>query len=140
MEVSLGVLADGANLSREGKLNIMGIFEVIHASSFPVIHPIMHLVIRFEASAAEARQTKKISIKFMDEDGKIVLEVGGDLTLGEAQPGERIKVDHILSFAAVKFEKPGRYEFKILVNGEPRKDVPLKVVEANPQGSGEGRG
>ena len=132
MEVSFAVLADAANISREGKLNIMGMFDAIHAAGFPVTHPQMQLVIRFEASAAEARQSKRVDVKFMDEDGKIVFALGGNLTLGESRGGERLRVDHILGFAAVRLEKPGHYEFKIFVNGEPIKDVALKVIQLAP--------
>src|SRR6266516_902993 len=53
MEVKLALLADGANVSREGKLNLLGIFDTLFARSFPTTHPQMQLVIRFEAAAHE---------------------------------------------------------------------------------------
>jgi hypothetical protein len=49
MHVNLAVLCDAANVSREGKLNILGEFDSIHASSFPLTYPTMVLVVRMEA-------------------------------------------------------------------------------------------
>ena len=39
MQVPLAVLADSANVSQEGKLNIMGIFTQINAQSLPCDTP-----------------------------------------------------------------------------------------------------
>ena len=50
MELTLALLADYANISREGKLNIMGIFEQIFALSFPAVHAQLQLVLRLESS------------------------------------------------------------------------------------------
>ena len=49
MRVPLAVLADYANVTTDGKLNIMGIFNRIFASALPVVHPQMRLVMRFQA-------------------------------------------------------------------------------------------
>src|SRR6185436_5289009 len=48
VDVKLALLADGANATAEGKLNILGIFNALHAASFPCAHPHMCLVLRFE--------------------------------------------------------------------------------------------
>ena len=53
MDVTLAVLADHANVSDQGKLNILGIFDRILASNFPAVHPQLHPVLRFSASPAE---------------------------------------------------------------------------------------
>jgi hypothetical protein len=130
MDVVMAVLADSANISREGKLNILGIFDVLNATSFPVVHPQMQLVIKFEAHSAEAGKKRKLDIKFMDDDGKSVFELHGELTLGgPARSGEPFKFDHILSLNGLRFEKPGTYEFKIYVEGEAKKEVPLRVIK-----------
>jgi len=129
MRVTLAVLADYANITREGKLNILGIFDVIHVQNFPVTHPQMQLVMRFEADNVEAGKTKKLEIQLMDEDGKRLFVLGGEFTLGPGQPGEVIGSNQILTINMMKFEKPGNYEFKILINDELKAEVPLKVVE-----------
>ncbi len=128
----MAVLADYANITREGKLNILGIFDVIHVQNFPVTHPQMQLVMRFEADLSEAGKTKRLEIQLMDEDGKRLFVLGGEFTPGPGQPGEVIGTNQILTINMMKFEAPGNYEFKILINDELKAEVPLKVVKHNP--------
>ena len=107
MDISLAVLADYANISREGKLNIMGIFDVINASSFPTIHPQMQLVVRIEADALEARSQRRLQVVFEDEDGRQIFEIGGPLQLPPGQPGQTIRVnDRLLTIIGVEAPRP----------------------------------
>ena len=53
MRVTLAVLADYANISQEGKLNILGIFDRIAVAEVPTSLPQMHFIMRLEAHAAE---------------------------------------------------------------------------------------
>jgi len=129
MEVTLAVLADYANVSREGKLNILGIFDIIYAQNFPASHPQMQLVLRFEADIVEAGKTKKVEIQLMDADGKTPFVLSGELTVGQGRPGEPVRSDHILTINNMKFENPGDYVFNILVNEELKARVPLKVIK-----------
>ena len=132
MKVGFAVLADGANISREGKLNILGIFDSIQVQQFPVTHPQMQLVMRFEADRAEGGRTKKVEVQLMDEDGQKLFVLGGEFTLGTGQPGETIGSNHILTINMMKFEHPGDYEFKILINDELKAEVPLKLLQFAP--------
>ncbi len=128
MNVTLAVLADYANVTQEGKLNIMGIFDSIHAQKFPALHPEMKLVTQFEAGIAEVRKVHQLEIVLMGADGARLFSVSGQLQVGEIQSGTLYKTNNILNIRGLKFEQPGEFEFKILVNGEERKSVPLKVL------------
>jgi phosphatidylserine/phosphatidylglycerophosphate/cardiolipin synthase-like enzyme len=50
MHISLAVFADGANLSQEGKLNVLGVFDALQVVGFPAIHPRTHFVVRLKGS------------------------------------------------------------------------------------------
>ena len=39
MNVSFALFADAANLSQEGKLNILGVFDAVQVGQTPAIHP-----------------------------------------------------------------------------------------------------
>ena len=132
MKITLAVLADYANITREGKLNILGIFDVIHAQDFPMTHPQMQLVMRFEADVAEEGKTKKLEIKLMDDDGKTLFVLNGGFTLGQGQAGEAMISNQILTINMMKFDNPGNHEFKILINDELKAEVPLKVIRYTP--------
>lgn len=132
MKVTFAVLADAANITREGKLNILGIFDSIQVQQFPVTHPQMQLVMRFEGDISEAGKKKKVEVQLMDEDGKKLFVLGGEFALGPGRPGEMIGSNHILTINMMKFEHPGDYEFKILINDELKAEVPLKVLQWTP--------
>lgn len=124
---SFAVLADYVNVTADGKLNIMGIFDVIRAPSFPVIHPTMRLVLRLQGSPSERGSIKSIEIKMLDADGKQLLEIATTLSIPEAAP---LNPDfpQIIELNGIPFMHPGAYSFSILVNGEEKATVPFTVV------------
>jgi hypothetical protein len=127
VRVILALLADYANVSREGKLNIMGVFDSIYARSFPVTHPHMQLVIRFEAEAAEAGSTRQIEVQLQAQDGELIFRLPASMTIQRGDPGEVVRADHILAMNNVAFAEPGRYAFRVLVDGTVAASVPLRV-------------
>lgn len=129
MKVVLALIADYVNVSQEGKLNILGIFDRISASGLPVIHPQMQLIMTLEADRSEAEREHKLEIELIDMDGNKLFSVTGNLKFGPPPPGEKVKLNHILQFNNLKFEKFGTYEFKILINNEVRSSIPFSVVE-----------
>ena len=88
MEVPLAVLADAANVSREGKLNIFGIFNRLWAIKFPAKHPQAQLVMVFEADAGEAGQKKTVGVLLRDSDGNKIFGIEGEFVLPKAKPGQ----------------------------------------------------
>jgi len=129
MEVKLAVLADYSNISKEGKLNLLGIFDVIRARSFPAVHRNMQLVMILEAPSSEANTDKNVQVRLMNADGKRVFEVGAQLKLAQPPPGEVIKSPQILNLNNIPFDRPGDYAFCILINGEEKGRVRLKLVK-----------
>ena len=127
MDVPLALLADYANVSREGKLNVMGVFNRIWAKAFPAEHPEMQLVFRLEAGPAERGQEKTVEVKLLDADANVVLHFKGPLTVPEESAKLIIQIDQILKLTNVRFDKPGDYRFDILVNGEPKRSVEFSV-------------
>jgi hypothetical protein len=134
MDVSFALLADAANVSREGKLNILGAFDRVQGAQFPLTWPRMVLVTRFIASAAEYGQEKSLEIVTMDADGKRLGGATGTMRVPNGQAGRQLKINHVLPMT-VTFPGPGQYSIEILVNGESKATVPLDVVlHEHPQG------
>ena len=134
MRVSLAVLCDYANVTREGKLNIMGIFDTIFAQSFPARHTAMNLVLRLVADPQEFGKTQRISIQLMDEDGKRMFEAEAEM-LPQGQGSTPANVDQILGLGNLVFPKPGTYCFSVVINGTHIRDhdVALKLAQIDPQ-------
>ncbi len=129
MEIKIALVADSANLSQEGKLNILGAFTDIRTREVPARHPEMRLVLQMEASAAESGRTKKLEVRLIDEDGNEVGGMAGEFVVaGPAKPGQRIQMGSILRFTDVVFPKAGAYNLAIMVDGDTKAEVPLSVT------------
>jgi hypothetical protein len=129
VQIALALLADGANISREGKLNILGIFDSISAQTVPTMHPQMQLIMVIEADRGDADREHLLGIELIDADGKKLLTMSGNIKFCTPPPGEQVRINHIIQLNNLRFEKLGSFEFKILINNEVRKSVPLHVIE-----------
>jgi hypothetical protein len=130
MDVSLAVLADYANVSREGKLNIMGIFDRIYVRQLPGQFPPMQVVIRLEAHFAEMGREHTIQIQLRDPDGETIFDINGNFTPMGGQAGETAPLNHIIGFGNLPLKKTGGHSAVIWVNGDLKKEIPLKVDRA----------
>jgi hypothetical protein len=131
MDVKLGLIADYANISQDGKLNVMGIFSRIVAQSFPVTHPVMHIVLVFHAGAAEKKSKKEFQVRMLNEDGKSIVEINGNLVVPD-QPGPFVEIQQIFALQLLQLQSAGTYEFHVLVNGETKTTIPLMVQQQTP--------
>src|SRR5687768_3606735 len=131
MQVKLALLADYANVTAEGKLNILGIFDRISANQIAAVHPQMHLILRLEADPAERDRPHNIEIRLYDSDGQIVLEVKVDV-VPHGQVGETIASNKILTLNNLQLDKADGYTFVLLVNNDLKSELPLGVKLYNP--------
>lgn len=129
MEVPIALLADYANVTQEGKLNVMGIFGRILARSIPWQHPQMQIVFTLVASPAEAGSERRLKIVLMDADGTEIMGLEAQLVVPEAPvPGKRIEMNQNLMLAGVIFPHEGDYAFEILIDNDAKCTIPLQVV------------
>ena len=126
MQVKLAVVADHANVSAEGKLNILGIFDRIVVSSLPAVHPQMHLVLRLEAHPAERDRSHQVEVRLHDPDGQAVFELKGEI-VPEGPPGEAITANHIIGINNLVLARMGEYVFVVFVDHDLKAETPLIV-------------
>jgi len=136
MDVDFALLADAANVSREGKLNILGSFDRIYGGAFPLTWPRLVLVTRFVASAAEYGSEKSLEIVTLDADGKRLGAATGKMKVPDGKSGRRLKLNHVLPMT-VTFPAPGQFSIEILVNGESKATVPLEVIQREQKQNGQ---
>lgn len=130
MDVNLALVADYANVSQDGKLNIMGIFQEVNPPFLPFQLPQMYLVISFEAGPAEFDSVKNIRVALLDNDGNEMLALEGQVQVPRPpRPGRRAFINQVVGLNGVRFERPGDYEFSILIGGETRGTTPVHVNE-----------
>jgi hypothetical protein len=53
MHISFALFADAANLSQEGKLNILGVFDAVQVAGFPAVHPRANIVLRVKGTQTD---------------------------------------------------------------------------------------
>ena len=126
MNVRLAVLADYANVTGDGKLNILGIFDRINLLQIPAVHPQMHLVLRIEAHPSELNRTYAVEIRLQDPAGAIIFEVKGEI-VPRGEPGQIVSTNQILTLNNLQLEKIGEYTFVVMVNNEVKTQIPLAV-------------
>lgn len=133
MNVRFAVLADYVNVTQQGKLNILGVFDFIYAAQFPTNLHEMQLVMRFEADISERGQQKELQVLLIDQQGEKVLELNGRMTIGDAKPGDLLLYNHVLTFRNIAFQNEGDYQFDIYVDGTQKSRVQLKVLTSPDQ-------
>lgn len=130
ISIPLALVADYANVSQEGKLNIMGIFDQIFADSVPALHPQMQLIVTIVADRGEADKDHSIMIELIDADNTSKLaRIEGAVRFGKPPSGEDIRINHILQLNNIAFTKYGEYSFKIHVDGKVIKSLPIKLAK-----------
>lgn len=132
----MAVIADEANISQEGKLNLLGAFDRIGAPNFPTVHPKMVFVFRVEAGYADAGRTIPVRVRLMDEDGGLLFDAGGELVAPDVQPGDVATAYQIFNLIGIAFEKPGLYKFIVDLGERPPHETPLTVVRGGWAGEG----
>ena len=131
MKIPVAMLADEANISQEGKLNILGAFDRIAAGRFPTLHPRMVFVFRVHAEYADAGERFPTRVRLMDEDGGTLFEASGELVAPPLAPGEFITANQIFSLVGIRFPRAGHYKFVLNVGSLPPHETPLRVMQAH---------
>ena len=126
MQVKLAVLADYANVTGDGKLNILGIFDRINLMQIPATHPQMHLVLRLEAHPAELDRSHDVEIRLQDPEGATIFEVKGDI-VPRGEPGQLVSTNQILTLNNLQLEKVGEYTFVVFINNDLKAEIALAV-------------
>ena len=133
MKVVFGLIADSAEVSDNGKLNILGVFSSIKASQFPATHPKMCLVIRFEVLSVEFGIEKDLRIALVGPSGKEAAALEGKFCVKLDNPSAPVPLliehDQIIQWNDISFPEPGGYAFHVLVQGDPKGSVPLSLLK-----------
>jgi hypothetical protein len=128
LEARLLLIADFANVDSLGKLNIIGAFNHIYAPQFPVQHPAMYLVVRIGAELGEFNQEKNLTFILFDEDGNEKWRTP-ELKFAVPSPlgGKTGEFNAVVGIQQMMFEHPGRYEFRVYINGDQKGIIPLDI-------------
>lgn len=135
MDLDFAVIADAANVSQEGKLNLLGVFDTIWAREFPFRHANMVFVLRVKADFTE-EGAHHLVVRLIDADGGQLFRAEGPLQVPAGSPGRPIRPHVVLGLSGVSFARPGDYSFELMLDERHLTSVPLYVIEAPPRAPG----
>lgn len=130
-KVKAFLLCDQVIIGQDSKHSIIGVFQSIHAPSFPVFHPRFGIYVRL----GEMHGNYDLAIQFVDPDG--------ERTLGEAQlkgiHHERPLDDFEsgVNLPGIEIPSPGVFEVRLIANGELINVDTLRAVKVNMDGEGD---
>jgi hypothetical protein len=130
VNISMALIADEANISQEGKLNLLGAFDRIAASAFPMVHPKMVFVFRIEAGYGDGGAPVPVRIRLVDADGAALFEAGGEIVAPEVEPGDFATAYQVFTLLGIHFPQPGTYKFLVNLGELTPHETPFSVVQA----------
>jgi hypothetical protein len=132
IKFELGLLADHAQMSADGKLNILGEFEVIYSPQVPTRHGPFFVVVRWQADLSDVRDgNPMLQIEVVDEDGVPVVPKTAKLPLQFAQqiaPKNKVRAQALLTFQFLELPKYGDYAIHFFINDQPTGSISFHLL------------
>ncbi len=130
MEVEFAMLADSAQAS-EGKVYLLGGgIDKIFAKAFPAAHPHMALILKLKLDSSECEREHALEIELWDADGNPVgAKLSAKFEAAREDLGRPSYALLVLNIVGQTFKAAGDYAFKVLVNGQLLKTLPLYLIE-----------
>ncbi|MHB0963586.1 MAG: DUF6941 family protein [Gemmatimonadaceae bacterium] len=126
MYCSFALFADAANLSQEGKLNVLGVFDALHVASVPAVHPRATLVVRLKASPDDAG-THALSLTWVAPGGEEVWSSSGEVEVHSPPPGA-VEVDiPVIAAIDLPITEAGVHVMRVELDAEVEAEVGLHV-------------
>lgn len=117
------------------KVSLIGLFNAIHAKTFPARHPLMHAYI----ALTNGHGKHKIKIQFIrDEDNEIIVSMDGEMEF----PNPLAIIELNLEWRGMQFDKPGNHNVQVLSDEEiigSRKFIVNHIKQKMPPTEGTGR-
>lgn len=131
MRLRYALIADFANVTNDGKLNVLGCTDRLFAYQFPATHRELYVVNSFETDNEDEGTTLEVAVQVIDPDGRPITEVRGHLEIN----GPKQTLNQIHCFQDVQFAVAGAHQVNIMIDGRPATEMQLELIrlEAPPQ-------
>ena len=126
MLISFALFADAANLSQEGKLNVLGVFGALQVAALPAMHPRAHLVVGLRGGRDDVG-SHQVSLRWRNPAGKELWSTAGNLDIA-LPPGEVTELDlPLIASIDQPIDQAGTYTMRVAVDDDVSADVRLVV-------------
>ncbi len=126
-EIRLGALCDHALVGQDGKVSLLGIFRNISVSGLPAQHPRMFLVAILGLDVGP----HSVVVRLLKPDGQQAMPNPPEISV-HASAGQDVNV--IVELNNMSFATYGTHRFQLSVDGEAIGDLPVSIVQMQPQG------
>ena len=129
MHVTFALFADATNLSQEGKLNILGVFDALHVATLPALHPRATLVVHLKGSAADAGK-HRVTLQWMSPSGTELWSSDGELGIASPPQGVVDMDFPLIAQLDLPLDLAGGYLMRVGLDGTTHAEVGLQVRTA----------
>jgi len=131
MRIAFTLFADAANLSQEGKLNVLGVFDAVQVGSVPAVHPRAHLVARIVGTRGDAG-AHAMALTWRSPSGETLWSSTGELRIEAPPPGVEEMDLPFIAALDLPLDRVGIFTLRIDIDGTQMASVPLQVRSATP--------
>jgi hypothetical protein len=126
MHIQFALFADAANVSQEGKLNILGVFDALQVAVLPSLHPRATFVLRVKATPEDEGE-HEVGLSWLNPLDTVLWSSSGNLTVGPApEGGDGVDIP-LIAALDLPLDQPGRYRMAVTFDGDEVARVPLHV-------------
>lgn len=129
MRVSFALFADAANLSQEGKLNVLGVFDALHVATLPTVHPRACLVVHLKGTSLDTGQ-HEVVLRWLNPSGRELWTSTGELSVGSPPPGVGEMDLPLIAQVDLPLDVPGTYTMSAAIDKQTAADVSVQVRSA----------
>lgn len=132
MRTQIAAVADFSSITREGKLNVLGIFGQILALDVPAIHNAMSVVFQIEYEADE-KGMRNLDFKLVDQDHRQLVGITGKIEFPPLADGMidgnfPLKID----LNQTVFPEFGEYQFVLSIDDDVHvAKIPFRVAKVS---------
>jgi Family of unknown function (DUF6941) len=126
MHVAFALFADAANVSQEGKLNILGVFDALQVGASPAVHPRAHLVVHIKGTSLDSGN-HTVSLRWLSPKRAELWSSAGDLSVGPIPSGVSEMDVPLIAQIDLPIDGAGSYSMAIALDNEPTTEVPVQV-------------
>ncbi|HRQ77602.1 MAG TPA: hypothetical protein PLY94_03310 [Gemmatimonadaceae bacterium] len=131
MHVSFALFADSANISQEGKLNILGVFDALQVASLPAVHPRATMVVRLKALPDDVGR-HSLGFQWLGPDGGEMWSSAGQLDVGAPPPGATELDVPVIAAIDLPIQHAGAHVMRIMLDGDVCAELLLHVRAGAP--------
>jgi hypothetical protein len=130
MQVSFALFADAANLSQEGKLNVLGVFDALQVGSLPAVHPRAHLVVHLKGTPTDVGR-HSVTLRWINPNGSELWTSTGELNVGQPPSGVTEMDLPLIAQIDLPIDAAGAYQMTVSLDEKQSALVPVQVRTAS---------